>query len=185
MEGNYISGEFISKRKDGAIHYMTVQYLKDSSGNIKTNGSFKTGDKITITGSDGSKTYTALIYGDVNGDGKIILAISAICLIFFIANLKEIAATGCLISLAIVGYDVYNLYNIITTNEYGSLASIGMGPILIGIGAIIAIYGCVDCKKNSSIPIADNNQNIKFCPNCGTLININHEFCSKCGTKQG
>jgi hypothetical protein len=34
VEGNFISGEYISKRKDGAIHYMTVQYLKDSNGNI-------------------------------------------------------------------------------------------------------------------------------------------------------
>ncbi len=34
VEGNFISGEYISKKKDGAIHYMTVQYLKDSKGNI-------------------------------------------------------------------------------------------------------------------------------------------------------
>ena len=34
VEGNFISGEYISKKKDGAIHYLTVQYLKDSQGNI-------------------------------------------------------------------------------------------------------------------------------------------------------
>ncbi len=34
VEGNYLSGEYISKRKDGSIHYLTVQYLKDSKGNI-------------------------------------------------------------------------------------------------------------------------------------------------------
>ncbi len=34
VEGSFISGEYISKKKDGAIHYLTVQYLKDSNGNI-------------------------------------------------------------------------------------------------------------------------------------------------------
>ena len=34
VEGKYLSGEYISKRKDGAIHYLTLQYLKDSNGDI-------------------------------------------------------------------------------------------------------------------------------------------------------
>ena len=34
VEGNYLSGEYISKKKDGKIHYLTLQYLKDSSGSI-------------------------------------------------------------------------------------------------------------------------------------------------------
>lgn len=45
--------------------------IKDKNGTEKTNDIFKTGDTITITGNDGEKTYTVLIYGDVNGDGKI------------------------------------------------------------------------------------------------------------------
>ena len=45
--------------------------IKSSNGINKTNDSFKTGDVITITGSDGSKTFSALIYGDINGDGVI------------------------------------------------------------------------------------------------------------------
>ena len=45
--------------------------ITDSNNNSKTNSSFATGDKITVTGNDGTKTYTALIYGDVNGDGLI------------------------------------------------------------------------------------------------------------------
>jgi len=49
----------------------TTVVIKDSSGNIKTNASFKTGDIVSVTGSDGTKIYTALIYGDVNGDGFI------------------------------------------------------------------------------------------------------------------
>lgn len=122
----------------------------------------------------------------IDGDGAIILIISALCLIFFLANLKGLAAVGCLISLGIVGYDVYKLYDLITTSEYGSLASIGIGPILIIIGGIIAIYGCVDGKKNQPTLASDNNtQNIKFCSNCGKSLNINDEFCSSCGTKQG
>ena len=34
VEGNFISGEYISKKKDGAIHYLTVQFLKDNNGSI-------------------------------------------------------------------------------------------------------------------------------------------------------
>lgn len=45
--------------------------VKDKNGNTKTNDIFKTGDTVTITGNDGTKTYTVLIYGDANGDGKI------------------------------------------------------------------------------------------------------------------
>lgn len=45
--------------------------VKDKAGNIKTNDSFRTGDTVTIIGIDGQKTYTVLIYGDVDGDGTI------------------------------------------------------------------------------------------------------------------
>lgn len=45
--------------------------IKTSSGTSKTNEIFKTGDTVTVAGSDGNKTYRVVIYGDVNGDGKI------------------------------------------------------------------------------------------------------------------
>ena len=45
--------------------------ITSSNGTPKTNDILKTGDKITVKGSDNTKTFTALIYGDVNGDGKI------------------------------------------------------------------------------------------------------------------
>ena len=45
--------------------------IKDKDGKTKTNDIFKTGDKVSITASDGTKVYTVLIYGDTNGDGKI------------------------------------------------------------------------------------------------------------------
>ena len=45
--------------------------VTSSNGTVKTNASFVTGDKVKVTGSDGSKEYTAIIYGDVNGDGNI------------------------------------------------------------------------------------------------------------------
>lgn len=32
-EGDYISGEYVSKKKDGVIHYMTMKYLLDNNGN--------------------------------------------------------------------------------------------------------------------------------------------------------
>lgn len=45
--------------------------IKSSSGQIKTNDSFRTGDKITLTASNETKTYEVIIYGDVDGDGEI------------------------------------------------------------------------------------------------------------------
>ena len=45
--------------------------IKDKNGNVKTNDIFKTGDKVSITGTDGTKEYTVIIYGDIDGDGKI------------------------------------------------------------------------------------------------------------------
>lgn len=66
--------------------------IKDSNGNSKVNDSFRTGDKITITASDGSKEYTAVIYGDIDGDGTIskkdLLAVQS--KVFGYANFTEI-----------------------------------------------------------------------------------------------
>ena len=45
--------------------------MHQKDGNSKTNANFKTGDKVNITASDGTKTYEVVIFGDVNGDGKI------------------------------------------------------------------------------------------------------------------
>ena len=51
-------------------HTVGVQ-ITDKDGNYKTNDSFRTGDIISVTGNDGTKTYTVLIYGDIDGDGTI------------------------------------------------------------------------------------------------------------------
>ncbi|MGM9882526.1 MAG: SH3 domain-containing protein [Bacilli bacterium] len=45
--------------------------IKDSKGNIKNSGTFKTGDTVTISNSKDSRNFSIVIYGDVNGDGKI------------------------------------------------------------------------------------------------------------------
>ena len=46
--------------------------ITSASGTSKTNDSFRTGDKVTVKGTDGtSKIYTAIIYGDISGDGMI------------------------------------------------------------------------------------------------------------------
>ena len=49
-----------------------VVTIASSTGSSKTNDSFRTGDKVTVKGTDGTqKTYTAIIYGDISGDGII------------------------------------------------------------------------------------------------------------------
>ena len=75
--GNYLFGIAVGTNVSkligniSAYNRYTGIDIKSANNQNKTNDIFKTGDKITITGSDGSKTYTAIIYGDVDGDGSI------------------------------------------------------------------------------------------------------------------
>ena len=46
--------------------------LKDSSNKEKNSGIIKTGDKVIVTVGSETKTYEIVIYGGVNGDGKIL-----------------------------------------------------------------------------------------------------------------
>ena len=50
--------------------YASINIL-DKNNKAKTSGTLVTGDKITIVSNTDSKTYTVVIYGDNNGDGKI------------------------------------------------------------------------------------------------------------------
>lgn len=54
-----------------SYNHTVIVNVTDKSGNSKTNDIFKTGDKVNVTGNDGTKTYTVLIYGDTSGDGRI------------------------------------------------------------------------------------------------------------------
>lgn len=44
--------------------------VKDKNNNSKS-GPFKTGDKVTISNTKETRNFTVVIYGDINGDGKI------------------------------------------------------------------------------------------------------------------
>lgn len=46
-------------------------YITSKTGDVKTNDSFRTGDRVKIVASDGEAVYTAVIYGDIDGDGEI------------------------------------------------------------------------------------------------------------------
>ncbi len=49
-----------------------VVTISSSTGTSKTDDSFRTGDKVTVKAPDGTqKIYTAIIYGDISGDGMI------------------------------------------------------------------------------------------------------------------
>ena len=45
--------------------------VKDKYGKAKTSGIFKTGDTITFSNGEDTKTLTVVIYGDITGDGFI------------------------------------------------------------------------------------------------------------------
>lgn len=45
--------------------------IVNKNNSAKTSGSIVTGDKVTINSNGNNKTYTVIIYGDLNGDGEI------------------------------------------------------------------------------------------------------------------
>ncbi len=45
--------------------------IRDANGHSKNSGIFKTGDKVVISNGKETKSFEILIYGDINGDGKI------------------------------------------------------------------------------------------------------------------
>lgn len=65
---NTNSNSFIENIKD--ISSLNSVSVKDKNGNA-VNGIFKTGDVVTVSNSRDTKSYTVLIYGDINGDGII------------------------------------------------------------------------------------------------------------------
>ena len=73
----YISGINIGTDVSTLINNVKKQnskatvVIKDSNGNEKTSGKFGTGYTVSITSGGINKTYTTVIYGDVNGDGEI------------------------------------------------------------------------------------------------------------------
>lgn len=54
----------VTKNKGEAV-------VTNANGKVKNSGSFATGDKITIKGTNDSKTYTISVKGDINGDGEV------------------------------------------------------------------------------------------------------------------
>lgn len=61
----------IIKEKVMNANKKAVVTLKNSSGKDKNKGVIATGDVVTITSGSETKKYEIIIYGDVNGDGKI------------------------------------------------------------------------------------------------------------------
>ena len=76
-DGNYIYGlslnTDISKIKQMIIEKEAKAEVSsvDKNGKSKTTGIIASGDKIKIKTSNEEKEYTVILYGDVNGDGKI------------------------------------------------------------------------------------------------------------------
>lgn len=62
---SYIKDKILSTNSKATV------ILKNSSNKDKTSGTISTGDKATITVDSETKSYEIIIYGDVNGDGKI------------------------------------------------------------------------------------------------------------------
>ena len=74
-DGTYISGITVGSSAEKIVEKLNVNnnvsvIVTDGSGNSKT-GTIVTGDKVTITSGEETKTYTMIIRGDTNGDGKI------------------------------------------------------------------------------------------------------------------
>lgn len=74
-DGTYISGISVGSSSDDLIKNLklndNVSVKVTDSGDKDKSGVIVTGDKVIIKSGDESKTYSVVIYGDVNGDSKI------------------------------------------------------------------------------------------------------------------
>ena len=61
----------VIKNKISNANSNAIVTLTSSSGNEKNNGIIATGDKIEVKVGSDDKLYEVVVYGDVNGDGKI------------------------------------------------------------------------------------------------------------------
>ena len=74
---NYLSKVMLGTNVNTLITNMTKKYntisvnIKDRSGNTKNQGTIVTGDKVTLSSNDKSKSLEIVIYGDVDGNGTI------------------------------------------------------------------------------------------------------------------
>lgn len=66
--GSTVQG--IITKLQNANKYASIN-ITNSNNKSKTSGSLVTGDKITVVSNNESKTYTVIIYGDINGDSEI------------------------------------------------------------------------------------------------------------------
>ena len=57
--------------KSGIRDSSILVTIKDNNGNTITDGIIKTGYSVTIKTNSEEKTLKTILYGDVNGDGKI------------------------------------------------------------------------------------------------------------------
>ena len=75
--GTYIYGFNVNtdisviKQKINNVNSSAVVSLTTYNGTTKNSGAIVTGDKVTIKVGNETKTYSIVLYGDVNGDGKI------------------------------------------------------------------------------------------------------------------
>jgi len=76
INNSYLSKIAIGKTTDSitsdfkSVSSDAVVTVKDANNNTKT-GAIGTGDKIIVSNGSEEKQYTAIVYGDVNGDGSI------------------------------------------------------------------------------------------------------------------
>ena len=75
-DDKYISGINVNSSINSFINnvnkidVLSTVLVKDANGNLKET-TFATGDKIIVKSVDDEKDFEVLIYGDINGDGKI------------------------------------------------------------------------------------------------------------------
>lgn len=68
-DGTYISGISVGTTSDSLINSLKVN--DGVSVSVDNSGVLATGRKVTVTSGSETKSYSVVIYGDLNGDGKI------------------------------------------------------------------------------------------------------------------
>ena len=115
-------GESITQIKNKISNGVSI-IIKDSNGNEINDGIIKTGYKVTIKTSSEEKTFNTVLYGDINGDGKITAVDYAKVKNYVLGNIN-------LTDVQIEASDV-NHSKTVTAADYGKLKNVVLGKSTI------------------------------------------------------
>lgn len=123
-----------------------------------------------------------------DGDGKIVLVCAIVTALLIIFNKTKLSIVTLGISAFCVFYDMANANDVVKDKTF-SLGTVsfefGCYVLIAGIvlTAICIIMDFIE-NRNNRVKELGNEEEIKFCGECGSTIKSTSKFCPTCGKEQ-